>query len=90
VLGQHEYEPEAVSSSARDVVSAWLLALLLLVGGVVSVALDHVVTVSHEPVETYAAAVNAAAAAEGEDAEVLSTDREFQDQVEPSSRRSAP
>jgi hypothetical protein len=43
----------------RDVVAAWLVAMLLLAGAIVSFALDHMVTVSPDPVATYGSALKA-------------------------------
>lgn len=37
----------------RDVLSAWVVVALLAVGAIVSFALDHMVTVSHDPVAAY-------------------------------------
>jgi hypothetical protein len=39
-------EDEPASSSRRDVVAAWIVVILLLVGTGISFALDHMVTVS--------------------------------------------
>ena len=50
----------------RELLAAWLLALLLLAGAVVSFALDHMVTVSADPVATYGSALKAD---EGDDPE---------------------
>jgi hypothetical protein len=43
----------------RDVLAAWLVAMLLLAGAIVSFALDHMVTVSADPVATYGSALKA-------------------------------
>jgi hypothetical protein len=39
--------------SGRDVLSAWVVVVLLAIGAVVSFALDHMVTISPDPVATY-------------------------------------
>jgi hypothetical protein len=57
---QREYQPWP-GPPLRDVLTAWIVALLLLVGAVVGVALDHVVTVSPDPVATYGSALEEAA-----------------------------
>jgi hypothetical protein len=43
----------------RDVLAAWAVAMLLLAGAIVSFALDHMVTVSADPVATYGSALKA-------------------------------
>ena len=48
----------------RDVASAWIVAVLLLVGAVVSVTFDNLVTVSSDPPATYSAMRDAIAAEE--------------------------
>jgi len=50
----------------RDVAAAWVIALLLLVGAIVSFTLDHLVTVSADPVATYGAVLNSAATGDDE------------------------
>jgi hypothetical protein len=58
VSDEHGYEPWH-GAPVRHVLSAWIIALLLLVGAIVSVALDHVVTVSPDPIATYGSALQA-------------------------------
>jgi hypothetical protein len=58
------HEPWGGRTPARDVLSAWILALLLVVGAVAGFALDHLVTVSPDPVATYGSALEEAAADE--------------------------
>jgi len=50
----------------RDVVAAWVIALLLLVGAIVSFALDHMVTVSPDPIATYGSVLNSVATGDDE------------------------
>ena len=45
------------SARGRDLLAAWLIALLLMVGAVISFALDHMVTVSPDPIATYGSAL---------------------------------
>ena len=39
--------------SGRDVLSAWVVVVLLAIGAAISFTLDHMVTISHDPVATY-------------------------------------
>jgi hypothetical protein len=39
--------------SGRDVLSAWVVVALLALGAVISFTLDHMVTISTDPVATY-------------------------------------
>jgi hypothetical protein len=43
----------------RELLAAWIVALLLLAGALVSFALDQMVTVSADPVATYGSALKA-------------------------------
>ena len=43
----------STGGSGRDVLSAWVVVALLAVGAIVSFTLDHMVTVSADPVATY-------------------------------------
>jgi hypothetical protein len=43
----------------REVLAAWIVAMLLLAGAVISFALDQMVTVSPDPVATYGSALEA-------------------------------
>lgn len=43
----------------REVLAAWIVALLLLAGALISFALDQMVTVSADPVATYGSALKA-------------------------------
>jgi hypothetical protein len=60
---------------ARDVLAAWIVAMLLLAGAVISFALDQMVTVSSDPVATYGSALKA-------DEQGSSEDRELRDSQE--------
>ena len=84
IVEQDRYESEG-ASPLRDVAAAWVIAVLLLVGAIISVALDHYVTVSSEPVSTYEAAVKAAAGVEED--EDGPGDHDSRDMEEPASRR---
>jgi hypothetical protein len=55
---------------ARDVLAAWIVAMLLLAGAVISFALDQMVTVSADPVATYGSALQADEQGSGEDREL--------------------
>jgi hypothetical protein len=59
-----EFAPRVVRATVRDVVSAWIVAVLLLIGAVVSVTFDNLVTVSADPPATYSAMRDAIAAEE--------------------------
>lgn len=59
-----EFVAERARAGARDVVSAWVIAILLIAGAVISVTLDHIITVSPDPPATYHAAREAIAAEE--------------------------
>jgi hypothetical protein len=60
-------------ASAREVLAAWIVAMLLLGGGVISFALDQMVTVSSDPVATYGSALKADESGDAEE------DRELKD-----------
>jgi len=53
----------------RHLLGAWILALLLLAGALISFALDQMVTVSPDPVATYGSALKAEEAAEAQERE---------------------
>lgn len=55
---------------AREVLAAWLVAMLLLAGAVISFALDQMVTVSSDPVATYGSALKADEPGNDEDREL--------------------
>lgn len=55
--GDHEgWEHNA---PAREVLAAWLVAMLLLAGAVIGFALDQMVTVSSNPIATYGSTIEA-------------------------------
>jgi uncharacterized iron-regulated membrane protein len=56
----------------RDVVSAWLVAIVLLAGVIVGVTLDNMVTVSTDPPAAYSAARDAIAAEEAQSEDAAS------------------
>lgn len=64
LIEEGAYTGHDASASTRDILAAWLIALLLLIGAVVSVALDHLVTVSADPPATYSAVLESIAAEE--------------------------
>ena len=55
---------------AREVLAAWLVAMLLLAGAVISFALDQMVTVSSDPVATYGSTLKADEPGNGDDREI--------------------
>jgi hypothetical protein len=58
-LGGREFHPDHVSGALRPVLSAWLVAILLLGALLTSLTLDHLVTVSADPPAAYSAARDA-------------------------------
>jgi hypothetical protein len=73
---EHEYAAFPDETRRRDVVSAWIVATLLLLGGIVSFALDHLVTVSPDPVATYRETLRAAEDATADDGALEPDDEE--------------
>ena len=63
-FGGREDGPRSAPATLRDVVSAWIVAVMLLIGVVVSVTFDNIVTVSADPPATYSAMRDAIAAEE--------------------------
>jgi hypothetical protein len=63
----------------REVLAAWIVALLLLAGALISFALDQMVTVSADPVATYGSALKADESGNDHDEPGSGQDRDVKD-----------
>jgi hypothetical protein len=75
--------PSQERGGVREILSAWVIAALLLLGAIVSVTLDHMITVSSDPPATYSAVREEIEAGEGLSADPVADDRERRDEGAP-------